>query len=182
MSWTRASWTAGPSPAGRLAQARGDWSLVVLDLAVVVGCLATLLLARHGGNVPTRYWHGYLMFAPLVGVTFVAAHHFAGLYGRLWRYAGIDEARRLLCAGLASSVVVGVLDVVLLYPVALSVAVGSALLATMIVGTTRFQARLFAFHRVRETSGLRLVMLGAGDTGLGCSGSCGSPRRPASPR
>ena len=166
VSWTRGSWGSwGRRLAGRLAQARGDWSLVVLDLAVVIGCLATLLLARHGGNVPPRYWHGYLMFAPVVGVVFLSAHHFAGLYGRLWRYAGIDEARRLLCAGLASSAVVGFLDVVLLYPVAQSVAVGSVLLATAIVGTTRFQARLFAFHRVRETSGLRLVMLGAGDTG-----------------
>jgi FlaA1/EpsC-like NDP-sugar epimerase len=162
MSWTRA-WSG--RVAERILHARRDWSLVVLDIAVVVGCLATLLLARHGGDVPERYWHGYLIFAPVVGVLFVSGHQMAGLYGRLWRYAGIDEARRMLCAGLATSVVVCLLDVLLLHPVAQSVAVGSVLLATMIVGTTRFQARLFAFHRAQESSGIRLVMLGAGDTG-----------------
>jgi FlaA1/EpsC-like NDP-sugar epimerase len=151
---------------GRALRVHGDVTLMLLDLLVVAGSLATVLLIRHGGNVPPQYWHGYLFFLPLATGYFLVAHQAAGLYSRIWRYAGIDEARRLLVAGAAVVVLMAATDLACGRPLGLSVVIGGGILATMVVGITRFHARLFAFHRGQRTSGLRLIMLGAGDTGV----------------
>jgi FlaA1/EpsC-like NDP-sugar epimerase len=151
--------------AARATTLRGDWTLRLLDAVVMAACLGTMLLVRHGGEVPARYWHGYLLYLPVAIATFVAVQDGAGLYRRIWRYAGVDEARRLLVAGAGAMALLVAADLMLRRPVGLSVVVGAGLLTTMVAGTIRFQARLFSVRRARETTGLRLIMLGGGDTG-----------------
>ncbi len=139
--------------------------LAVIDLALVAICFAAVLLLAYSSiGVPPHAWDGYLAFLPMAAAVYVLAHALFGLYGRVWRYAGVDEARRVLVSGAIAGAVVTTLS----WPdreVPHIVAVGGAVFTTMLVGATRFQARLFAFRRRAETSGTTVIVLGAGSTG-----------------
>ena len=50
--------------------------------------------------MPTRYWDEFRLFLPVACVVQILATWALGCYGRTWRHASIDEARRLLSAGL----------------------------------------------------------------------------------
>ena len=101
-------------------------------------------------------------------VTLVANHVF-GLYGRMWRHAGVEEARQLI---LSAAVVVCVL--VALYPlgkrygfehVPVTVIVVGCMFATMGMGVLRFHSRLFAWQRGARRVGLRVAVVGSRDAG-----------------
>ena len=83
------------------------------------------------------------------------SNYLFGLYGQMWRYASVQEARRVLLAGLCSFVAVLGLDVLIgrggtARSRSPSVVFGSAL-AMMVFGAIRFQSRLFGFRRRRST-------------------------------
>jgi FlaA1/EpsC-like NDP-sugar epimerase len=92
-----------------------------------------------------------------------------GLYGPIWRYASVQEARRVVLAGVAAGVLVFVLGTTWTggeRPVPLSVAILGPILSLLSFGAVRFQSRLFGFHR-RGVSGTRtrVLIVGAGDAG-----------------
>jgi FlaA1/EpsC-like NDP-sugar epimerase len=151
-------------------QAQGTVVLVLLDSALVLASFALALLFRYDGSIPDKAWHGFLWFAPMAVLVFVLVYAVTGMYSRIWRFASVLEARQLLLAGWASAViliaVVLVSDSVGRRVVPLGVAVAGAVVATGLIGCTRFQSRLFAARRrTTEHSGLRVVLVGAGDTG-----------------
>src|SRR5205807_1597910 len=91
-----------------------------------------------------------------------------GLYGQMWRYASIREARRVVLSGLSG----GVLTVSTVYlfwghlPLPISVLILGAGLTLMGLGAVRFQSRLFGLHRREQGGDVRRVLLvGAGDAG-----------------
>src|SRR5438270_287214 len=78
-----------------------------------------------------------------------------GLYGQMWRYASVQEARRVVLAGLSATVTVVALALWLgrgghLLP--WSVLVGGGIGSLIGFGGIRFQNRLFAFRRYGEVS------------------------------
>ena len=148
---------------------RRDVPLVSLDLfACIVAYLAPLVL-RFDGRVPERYWTSYWRLLPIIVVVHLLANYFFGLYGRMWRYASILEARRVLISGAAAGVTVVAAGAIYgrgSRPLPLTVIGFGALLAVFAFGAIRFQSRLFAFRRTETLTGTKRVLLvGAGDAG-----------------
>ncbi|MFI5048177.1 MAG: hypothetical protein ACHQIG_14010, partial [Acidimicrobiia bacterium] len=105
----RESRRRAPSLGTRLARAarqiRGDWVLVIIDLALAVLTYFLVFELRFDFSVPSNYWNDFRVFLPVACAVQVLATWAFGCYGRSWRHASIDEARRLLSAGLSTMVV-----------------------------------------------------------------------------
>jgi FlaA1/EpsC-like NDP-sugar epimerase len=152
-----------------VAHMRRDVPLALLDIAVALAAYLIPLALRFDGAVPGDYWASFWTFAPLLVAVHLAANLGFRLYGHMWRYASIEEARRVILAAVSAGVVVVVLNEVFggserVLP--LSVVVFGASLALLGFGAIRFQSRLFAFRRrieVPETK--RVLIVGAGDAG-----------------
>jgi FlaA1/EpsC-like NDP-sugar epimerase len=168
---------AGSSPALRrgevprriVRRVRRDAPLVVLDLAVVFSAYLSTLVVRLEGDVSAWYWRNFWIYLPLIAGIHFAVNHLFGLYGQMWRYASVLEARRVVLAGVTAGgfVVAAVtLSTSELRPIPLSVAILGSVLSLIGFGAVRFQSRLFAFRR-REFVGdrVRVLVIGAGDAG-----------------
>jgi FlaA1/EpsC-like NDP-sugar epimerase len=146
-----------------------DVPLVILDLAVVVVAYMAILVLRFDGAVPQHWWMRFWRFIPVAAFLHLVSNYLFRLYGPMWRYASVLEARRLVLAGATAALLVlaaaGFLagDV---RPVPLSVIILGSALSLMAFGAIRFRARLFAFRR--RTMGdrrRRVLLVGAGDAG-----------------
>ena len=127
------------------------------------------LVLRFEGSVPNNYWLSFWRFLPIAVVIHLLGNYLFGLYRQMWRYASVQEARRLVLSGtLAMALVVGA-GAILAGPlrlVPLSVLLAGSTLSTLGFGAIRFQSRLFAFRR--RTLGdrrTRVIIAGAGDAG-----------------
>lgn len=159
-----------PSVASRIVtRIRSDAPLVLLDILLVVATYLGTLVVRMEGSVDSDYWHSFWLFMPAVVLVHLSANYLFGLYGQMWRYASVQEARRVVLAGLTATI-----GVVLLVEVSsgqvrvipLSVAVFGPILAFVAFGTIRFQSRLFAFRRrVEHDEPTRVIVVGAGEAG-----------------
>jgi FlaA1/EpsC-like NDP-sugar epimerase len=138
--------------------------LLPLDILLATAAYSLVLLLRFNGEVPSEYWHAFRRFLPIAIVVHVAANWLAGLYGQVWRYASIAEARRVLAAGFGSGLVLFVVSFATSKPMPRTVIILGALVVTYFLGGLRFQSRLFAFNRamVRSDAGLRVAIVGAG--------------------
>jgi FlaA1/EpsC-like NDP-sugar epimerase len=139
-------------------------------MAVVLTAYLATLVLRFDGRVPDRYWSHFRTFIPVVILLHLLANYLFGLYGQMWRYASVQEARRVLLAGLsASSLILGATLMVSegLRPLPLGVVLLGGTVSIMGFGALRFQSRLFGLRRRGvDASGLRRVLLiGAGDAG-----------------
>ena len=143
---------------------RASVPLLPLDVLLAAAAYSLVLLLRFNGAVPSRYWHAFRLFLPIAIVVHITANWFAGLYGQVWRYASIAEARRVLAAGFGSGVVLFFVSFVSSEPMPRSVIILGSLVVTYFLGGLRFQSRLFAFNRamVRSDSGVRVAIVGAG--------------------
>lgn len=149
-----------------VAMMRRDFPLAMLDVAsVVVGYLAPLVL-RFDGSVPPQYWQRFWVFIPAVAVLHLLMNFLFGLYGQMWRYASVQEARRVIVAGATAGVLVVGMGKVLGHPgrpIPLSVMMLGATLSLIAFGAIRFQNRLFAFRRRSVAQPTRVLLVGAGD-------------------
>jgi FlaA1/EpsC-like NDP-sugar epimerase len=160
----------GPSRISHAAvRVRASVPLLPLDVLLVAAAYSLILLLRFNGAVPSGYWHAFRLFLPLAIVVHISANWIAGLYGQVWRYASIAEARRVLAAGFGSGVVLFVASFATSFatskPMPRSVIILGALVVTYFLGGLRFQSRLFAFNRAMvrsDDSGLRVAIVGAG--------------------
>jgi FlaA1/EpsC-like NDP-sugar epimerase len=159
----------GPNLAERIAlSVRRDVPLALLDLIVVVASYLVALVLRFEGSVPPEYWNNFWIFIPVAGVAYLYLNYAFGLYGQMWRYASIREARRVLTSGvvmgvwlLAASELLGGITRVL----PLSVVALGAVFSLLGFGALRFQSRLFALRRRSVEEGKRVLVMGAGDAG-----------------
>jgi FlaA1/EpsC-like NDP-sugar epimerase len=157
---------------------RYNLPLVVLDVAVMFGAYLAALVLRFEGSVPDHYWHNFAPFIAVAVVVTLGANTTFGLYGEMWRYASIPEARRIVLAGISAGGLLlaldrfatqGALDRFATHgdrPIPLSIIIIGATLSLFGAGAIRFQSRLFAFRR-RLASGERrnVLVVGAGDAG-----------------
>lgn len=148
----------------RLAGLHSDAALAFLDAVLVVLAYLLILVVRFDGTVPESFQDTFLLFATLAVVTHLAVNWVWGLYGEMWRYASVQEARRILLAGGTS---LAILVLISYDPrlVPLSVSGLGAGLATLLLGLVRFQSRLFAFRRRSATDESQVLVVGAGDSG-----------------
>jgi FlaA1/EpsC-like NDP-sugar epimerase len=144
-----------------------DLPLALLDLCVIAASYTFLMLIRFDWRVPSEWWRHFAIFLPIACATHLLASWLCGNYGRWWRHASIEEARRLAFAGAISGIVLlagfGWGET---RDIPISVLIGGLLLATALMGAVRFQSRLFAFRRNEDArGGLRVIVVGAGRTG-----------------
>src|SRR5687768_4595 len=85
-------------PGRIVSRLKRDVPLLVLDAAIV--CIAYLitLVIRFEGAVPSIYWGNFLPFVGVAVVLHLIPNAVFGLYGQMWRYASIHEARRVILA------------------------------------------------------------------------------------
>jgi FlaA1/EpsC-like NDP-sugar epimerase len=122
---------------------------MLLDIVMALVAYTFLLMVRFDFSVPAEYWENFRVFVPVACAVQVLATLACGGYGRTWRHASIDEARRLLVAGAITLVVLLALFGWRENRFPLSVVVSGPILATFLFGLVRFQSRLFAFRRCR---------------------------------
>jgi FlaA1/EpsC-like NDP-sugar epimerase len=156
----------GSQLARSAARVRSELPLVVLDCLMVAVAYTALLLLRFDFSAPASYWHRFAVFLPIALVVHLSMNWLWGCYGHMWRHASVEEARRLLLAGACTEVLLLLVFGFFHDRIPLTVLVIGPVLATVLMGATRFQSRLFAFRRFREReSGLRVVVVGAGSGG-----------------
>ncbi len=81
------------------SQMRGDIPLMLLDIVMALVAYTFLMMLRFDFSVPGQYWSNFRVFVLIACAVQVLATLACGGYGRTWRHASIDEARRLLIAG-----------------------------------------------------------------------------------
>jgi len=160
--------TRSPSVAIARAASRmpADIVYAALDTIVILTAYTGLLLLRFDLDVPNAYWNRFGLFLPAAVIVHLALNRVWRTYGPMWEYASVEEARRLLLAGLSSGIVVVLLTTWQRARLPLSVALIGPVLATIGIGATRFQSRLVAFRGVKDRpAGLRVAVVGAGARG-----------------
>ena len=85
-----------------MAKVRASVPLLPLDVILAAAAYMLVLVLRFNGNPPARIWHAFQIFLPIAIVVHIGANWIAGLYGQMWRYASIAEARRVLASGFGS--------------------------------------------------------------------------------
>ncbi len=163
------SHASGVGLPGRVVVAvRRDVPLALLDLVVVCAAYLIPLVLRFDGSVPHRYWHTFRLLLPIAAAVHLSMNFVFGLYGHMWRYASVLEARRVILAGAAAVAAFLAVEAsashVLHMP--LSVVLFGATLSLLGFGAIRFQSRLFAFRRREATTApIPVLIVGAGDGG-----------------
>jgi FlaA1/EpsC-like NDP-sugar epimerase len=157
---------------GLAARVRRDAPLAFLDLGVALSSYLLTLVLRFDGSVPDRYWAAFWAFLPAALTSHLLVNLLCGIYGPMWRYASVLEARRIVRAG-----IIGGLGVVLANllvqlvsggprALPLSVTIFGAVLNLLGTGAIRFQSRLFAARQRSLHSGRhRVLIVGAGAAG-----------------
>jgi FlaA1/EpsC-like NDP-sugar epimerase len=175
-----------PVPVESLASDRGGWvaerlrrdaPLAILDLGVALGSYLLTLVLRFDGAVPIRYWSAFWRFLPLALAIHLIVNHLYGLYGPMWRYASVHEARRIVLAGVVGGAGVVGASVLVALParglraLPLSVTMFGAVLTLLGAGAVRFQSRLFTSQRdggrdrPTDAEPRRVLIVGAGSAG-----------------
>ncbi|HXQ60138.1 MAG TPA: hypothetical protein VN799_08560, partial [Acidimicrobiales bacterium] len=93
----------------RLAMAasrvRSRMIFMVLDALVLAVCYSLAELVYFRDRPPAHYAGRFGAFLLVALVIQLTANHVFGLYGRMWRHAGIEEARQILLSSGASLIV-----------------------------------------------------------------------------
>ena len=157
------------SVAARASRVRARLLFLLLDaISVCAGYgLAEIIYFRH--RPPADYWHHFALFLAVAVVVVLTANHRFGLYERMWRHAGAQEASQLCFAAIITMAILLVFDLVwrMYRPelVPLSVVVVGCLFSTIGMGIIRFHSRLFAWQRGSRQMGLRVAIVGSFDMG-----------------
>jgi len=142
---------------------------VFLDaVAVVIGYgLAEVTYFRD--RAPVGYWIHFTEFIAVAIVVTIISNKLFGLYGRMWRHAGADEARQLLlsvattlCVLIAFWPAGNAIHIELVPPF---VVVVGCMFTAVGMGVLRFHSRLFAWQRGSKRLGLRVAVIGSRDAG-----------------
>jgi FlaA1/EpsC-like NDP-sugar epimerase len=164
--------TLAPDRGGLVERVRRDAPLALLDLAIAFASYLLTLVLRFDGSVPTGYWGNFWAFMPFALVGHLVLNQVSGLYGPMWRYASVQEARRVVRAGILGGACVVLANLLVevvaggLRALPLSVTVFGAVLNLLGTGAIRFQSRLFAHrHRSLDADRNRVLVAGAGEAG-----------------
>ena len=156
----------------------------MLDATVIALSMAAALLLRFDGHPPPGMWPKAIAFALAAIVVFLAWGRRLGVYGQVWSYASIREAGQVLLTGVLATLTLTVLSVAAAWasqtatdggaglglfqgePMPRSVPMIGGILATGVLGLTRYQSRLFSRRRMDAPSTqTRVLIVGAGEIG-----------------
>ncbi|MGO8872150.1 MAG: polysaccharide biosynthesis protein [Acidimicrobiales bacterium] len=142
---------------------------LMLDSICVIAGFGLAEVAYFRDRAPAHYWMHFGEFLVVAIMVTLLSNRIFGLYGRIWRHAGADEARQLmlsasvtLCFLLAFWPLGRTLRVELVPPI---VVVVGCMFSAAGMGVLRFHSRLFAWQRGSKRLGLRVAVIGSRDTG-----------------
>jgi FlaA1/EpsC-like NDP-sugar epimerase len=155
--------------AAAASRVRAAVVFVFLDaVCVIVGYSLAEVTFFHD-KAPSDYWLHFSGFLGIAVVVTVVSNKMFGLYGRMWRHAGADEARQLLLSvAITLCVLIAFWPIGRLVHVALVppfVVVVGCMFAGAGMGVLRFHSRLFAWQRGSKRLGLRVAVIGSRDAG-----------------
>ncbi|MGH9102684.1 MAG: nucleoside-diphosphate sugar epimerase/dehydratase, partial [Acidimicrobiales bacterium] len=142
---------------------------ILLDTLCVITGYGLAEVAYFRDRAPAHYWLHFGEFILIAIVVSLLANRVFGLYGRMWRHAGADEARQLMV-----STAVSLCVLVAFWPlgrrlrvelVPVTVVVVGCMFTAAGMGILRFHSRLFAWQRGSKRLGLRVAVIGSRDTG-----------------
>jgi FlaA1/EpsC-like NDP-sugar epimerase len=142
---------------------------VFLDALILFASFSLAQLVYVRDTAPANYAEQFGAFLVVALAVQLTANHFFGLYRRMWRHAGIEEARQIL---LSSGVTLLIL--IALYPIGRAADFAGVPLGVVIIGSVfcslamcalRFHSRLFAWQRGSRRLGLRVAVIGSRDAG-----------------
>lgn len=140
-----------------------------LDAAVVVCGYGLAEVVSLRDRAPALYWHKFLIFVVFALVVHLSSNRLFGLYGRIWRQAGVEEARYIM-ASCATALAV----LLVFYPLGHAVRVThvplqvlplGCLLTMVGIGVLRFHSRLLGWQRGNRGMGLRVGVICSRDAG-----------------
>ncbi len=148
---------------------RASIVFILLDAVCVVAGFGLAEVAYFRDKAPAHYWEHFAGFLLVAVVVTLMSNRLFGLYGRMWRHAGSEEARQIvvssatiLCVLIAFWPVGRTLHVELVPPI---VVVVGCMFSAAGQGLLRFHSRLFAWQRGSKRMGLRVAIIGSRDTG-----------------
>jgi FlaA1/EpsC-like NDP-sugar epimerase len=151
------------------SRVRAGIIFVLLDTVCVIAGYGFAEVTYFRDRAPAHYWQHFFEFLLVAVVVTLISNRLFGLYGRMWRHAGADEARQLilstavtLCVLIAFWPVGRQLRIELVPPI---VVVVGCMFAAGGMGLLRFHSRLFAWQRGSKRLGLRVAVIGSRDTG-----------------
>jgi FlaA1/EpsC-like NDP-sugar epimerase len=155
-------------PSRIVALVRRDVILVILDIGIAAVSYLAALVLRFNGSVPRNYWENFRWFVVVAATVHLLSNYLFGLYGQMWRYASVREARQVVLSGIFAGAVM--LSTAWLLTgrrfVPLSVVILGSATSLMGFGGIRFQSRLFGWRRrSAEIAPSRVLLIGAGDAG-----------------
>lgn len=150
--------------------------LAGFDIAgISLGLLLAYVVRFESVQWPAGHAETFLKFLPVALLIKLSVLYWAGLYRRLWRYAGVMELERIGYATGIAGILVFISGVWLLPAVGylsprvpISVAALDAVLTAIAVALPRFVVRLFAVRGTRpkdEGGNRRVIIAGAGAAG-----------------
>jgi len=142
---------------------------LLLDVAVILGAYGLAEAASLRDRAPADYMHKLVIFLAVTLTVQLIANWCFGLYGRIWRHAGIEEARNIVLSCLSTLAVLtalypfGFADRITRVPF-LVLPLG-CLLTMLGIGVLRFHSRLLGWQRANRGMGLRVGVIGSRDAG-----------------
>src|SRR5207247_6979477 len=82
------------------ALVRRDVALVLLDIGIAAAAYLAALVLRLNGSVPRDYWLNFRWFIVVAVTVHLLSNYLFGLYGQMWRYASVREARQVVLSGI----------------------------------------------------------------------------------
>jgi FlaA1/EpsC-like NDP-sugar epimerase len=149
------------------SRVRAGRLFMILDAACVVAGYSASEVIYYRHVAPAEYSSHFGEFVVLAVILTLVCNRVFGLYGRIWRHAGLEEARQMI---LSTGTVAVVLLV--LYPifrvagvelVPPEVILVGLIFASVGMSMLRFQSRIFAWQRGSRGSGLRVAIVGSRD-------------------
>ena len=159
----------GARLAGRASRIRSRLLFMLLDAVAVFAAYSAAEVVYFRDKPPALYWRHLLTFILLALFLHLLSNRLFGLYDRIWRHAGIEEARQVIL-----SVVVVLCVLLVFWPpwfgvrierVPIATVILGAVFLTMGMGALRFHSRLFAWQRGSRRAGLRVAVIGSRDAG-----------------
>jgi len=151
------------------SRVRAGIVFLVLDFICVVAGYGLAEVTYFRDRAPADYWMHFSGFILVAVVVTLTSNRIFGLYGRMWRHAGADEARQLvLSAAFTLFVLIAfwpigrTMKIELVPPL---VVVVGCMFTSAGMGVLRFHSRLFAWQRGSKRLGLRVAVIGSRDTG-----------------
>ena len=151
------------------SRVRAGIVFLLLDFVCVVAGYGLAEVTYFRDRAPAHYWMHFSGFLLVAVIVTLASNRLFGLYGRMWRHAGADEARQLV---LSTAFTLFVL--IAFWPIGRSlkielvpplVVVVGCMFTSAGMGVLRFHSRLFAWQRGSKRLGLRVAVIGSRDTG-----------------